>query len=315
MNQEIRHYHIQKKEEIKMAKKKILLKKFNDFKDCIDFYRTYRKNEYEIKGGIVTPHNSLLSIQGFSLKEIPYPSKKNAKLIIREDAIQRFHPNNINNKEFWTYAKQKFPKFSVCGSKSKNIKECNELTLHLAKISGIFHYLEHLIEVAPQKLNLLEIGYGHGNIFFEIKDKVNYVGIDFYKIKKLNKYKNLMTIDVSGIPDSIKSGSYDIVYSVNVLQHCSQNDRFQYIEQASDKLKTGGYFLGSCLIQCKENDDSEVWGIEDVNGRKYCNFFNQLTEVDTLVEFTKKINEVGFKLIDYKMGGVNTIFFVLKKIN
>src|SRR5579859_7465088 len=105
------------------------LLKFNDFKECIDFYHKHRKTEYEISNNIKTAHNHLLLLQGLG----KIVDEKKSRMEVDDFAVERFHPNKIDNKEFWTYAKQKFPKFSVCGGKSKTIKHCNELTLGMAK--------------------------------------------------------------------------------------------------------------------------------------------------------------------------------------
>lgn len=285
---------------------------FNTFKDVIDFYHHFKKTEYKIKANIGSPHNPVFVSQGLAELKKEYENKTTL-VVVKNEAVERFHPNNIDNKEFWTYAKTKFPKFSVCGTESKNISECNEKTLKMAKDYGFVGFIDQLINDSKSKLDFFEIGYGHGNIFFELKDKVNYLGIDFFKIKNLNKYKNLLTIEKSGIPDSVEKNHYDIVYSVNVLQHCSQHDRFEYIEQAYSILKPGGYMLGSCFMHTDENNDSNVWGVEDENGRRYCNFFNQLTEVDRIEEFSLMLSGLKFRPIDCVMAGDNYFFFVLQK--
>lgn len=293
-----------------MSEKKLL--KFNDFKHCIDYYKKYRKNEYDMKFGIQTPHNALLEAQGLTLETRKF-DEKNSVVVVKKEAVERFHPNNIDNKEFWTYAKKVFPKFSVCGGKSKTIKECNLNNLGLPKAYGFFEKLVWLMNANREKLNFFEIGFGHGNVFNEIKDQVNYLGIDYYKMKKLNKYKELMIIDKSGIPDSIVDGSQDIIYCVNVLQHCSQHDRFEYLEQAYKKLKSGGYFFGSCFVHCKENTHLNIWGMIDVDGRRYCNFFNQLTEVDDFPEIAQKIDKIGYKVERWGIVAGNHFHFILKK--
>lgn len=285
--------------------------KFNDFKECIDFYHKYRKTEYEIGNNIKSAHNNLIYYQG--LGKVIDESKN--RMLVDDFAVERFHPSKIDNKEFWTYAKQKFPKFSVCGGKSKSIKHCNEQTLGMAKRPGFINFINKKISESSEKLNFFEIGYGHGNIFFEYKDKVNYTGIDYYKITSLKKYKNLLTIDKSGVPDeyAYQFGTYDIVYSVNVLQHCSFNDRWSYIDQASRMLKSGGYFIGSCFLHTEDNKDTNVWSMVDKDGRYYCNFFNQLTEVDTHREFSILADRIGYDAELALIEAVNCFFFILKK--
>lgn len=300
---------LMKKPSVAESKEKIT---FNNFKDVIDFYYHFKKNEYDIEGNINSPHNSLFEAQGLGELKFRYDND-HTLVVVKDEAVERFHPNNIDNKEFWSYAKTKFPKFSVCGVDSKNISDCNEKTLKMAKDYGFIGFINQLINNSKSKLEFFEIGYGHGNVFFELKDKINYLGIDFFKIKNLNKHKNLLTIEKSGIPEIVQKNYYDVVYSVNVLQHCSQHDRFEYIEQAYSILKPGGYLMGSCFIHTNENENSSKWGVEDQFGRRYCNFFNQLTEVDTIGEFASKIMDLGFNPIDSIITDDNYYFFVLQK--
>jgi SAM-dependent methyltransferase len=292
------------------------LLQFNSFQDCIDYYKKHSQTEYKIKNGIESAHNNLLLYQNLHVDTKTH-DEKTMILTVKDEAVERFHPNKINNKEFWKYAKTKFPKFSVCGAPSKSIKHCNELTLSMPEMAGFLDDIESFINHMPygEKLKFFEIGYGHGNIFKKYKDRVDYLGIDYYKIKSLEKYKNLLVIEESGIPSFIEDHSLDVVYSVNVLQHCSQHDRFEYLEQASRKLKYGGYFFGTCFIHTEENKDTNVWGVQDASGRRYCNFFNQLTEVDTIMEFKDHATMLGYTGVKMLIGDVNTLFFVLRKNN
>ena len=105
----------------------------------------------------------------------------------------------------------------------------------------------------------------------------------------------------------------DIIYSVNVLQHCSQKDRFDYIKQGYKKLKKGGYFVGTCFLETKSNSKENCWGYIDEKGRKYCNFFNQLTEVDTELELKNLFYILDFEIIKFNVECINLLSFILKK--
>ncbi len=289
--------------------------------DCIDYYfekKISKSNEYEIKlyeECIISPHASLLEHQDGMVIDIKdYEDPNKGKLIVKKEAIERFHPNNINNKSFWEYAKKKFPKFSVCGAPSKTIEECNEKTLGIPLHNGFIDFIDKIIKDNNTKINFFEVGYGHGNIFNRYKNRVNYLGIDFYKIKKLSKYDNLVVINESGIGTLIKDESQDIIYSVNVLQHCSQLDRFNYYKEIYNKLKVGGYFFGTCFLETEENKDEDCWGVEGEDGRKYCNFFNQLTEVDTMMEFKDIMTSIGYYAIKIGFTNVNSFSFIVKKL-
>jgi SAM-dependent methyltransferase len=290
------------------------------FKDCIDFYYDRlqsKNNEYcivepKISNTPIPTASNLLHYEGLSNKMIDLDQYHN-RMVVNEKAIKRFHPNEINNSEFWRYAKMKFPLFSVCGGDSKSIKDVNKKTLGYSKSTGLYQYLMELIKRSEEKLNVLEIGFGHGNIFNKINKLTNYIGLDFYKIKSLNRHKNLRIIDISGIPDDIPDNSLDVVYSVNVLQHCSQKDRFDYFKQAYKKLKPGGSFIGSCFIVTEQNSTSPVWGVVDENGRRYCHFFRQLTEVDTGDELQNLTRELTFYPLYTTITGVNHLAFIFLK--
>lgn len=302
------------------------LKNINSIKELFSFYSKIsdKEDEYRIflnlkgendKEEKIKIHSSA-NLIGF-VPEYVHDIKKydelNRKTIIKNEVVQKFHPDKINNKKFWEIAKKKFPLFSVNGTYSKNINECNSLTLKMAKDFGMLYIIDKTIEILPYKINFFEIGYGHGNIFEAYKNKVNYLGIDYYKIKELDVYDNLLVIKKSGIPRTVKKNSQDIIYSFNVLQHCSQKDRFEYFKQSYDKLKTGGVFLGGMFLETTKNKDEKYWGLEDLNGRKYSHFFTQLTEVDTEDEFYDFVNKIGFEIIFQNFYQNYCAFAMIKK--
>jgi predicted SAM-dependent methyltransferase len=123
----------------------------------------------------------------------------------------------------------------------------------------------------------------------------------------------LLTIKKSGIPKKIKKESQDLIYSFNVLQHCSQKDRFEYFKQSYEKLKIGGIFIGGMFLETERNKDEKYWGVEDLNGRKYTHFFTQLTEVDTEDEFYNFVRSLGFKVFSQRFYQ-NYCAFVMIKI-
>jgi hypothetical protein len=295
---------------------------FKKYEDVINFYDSNKtiQGEYEIlinykeHDYLVSTHSTLFQFQKDAvIKEILYNEKK-GKHIIKKEIVDRFHPNNIENNKFWSLAKIKLPLFSVCGSFSKNIEDCNQQTYGMAKNLGFIDFIKGIIKENKEKINFFEIGYGHGNLYNHFKYKVNYLGIDYYKNDNLNKYNNLLLIEKSGIPnDLIEDNLQDIIYSVNVLQHCSQKDRFEYLKQSFDKLKVGGYFIGTCFLETEKNKNMYCWGIEDEFGRKYTHFLNQLTEVDTENELKAYIQSLGYKPIKFNVENLNCLSFILQK--
>ena len=285
--------------------------KFEDFNKSFDYYDMwkYRTNEYLFRTGQKeTPKIPTRMVHTIAMEEL-YDKKIDlgnnmGVTIVKEEAIKRFHPNEINNREFWLRAHKSFPLLSVCGGECKSIKEANKATLGLSIDFKLYPFLLNLIEKSSKPLSVLEIGCGFGGVFNEIKDKCEYIGIDYRIHKSLKKYKNFIEIEKSGIPEFLLNEKYfDVIYSVNVLQHCSQKDRFDYFEQGYSVLKSGGYFIFSCMLMNKANENESYWGIKDNNGRGYLHFFNQLTECDWDYELFGYLKKVGFVPIDGTLRG------------
>lgn len=300
-----------------MKKKEPLV--FKTFEESFRFYEGWRysSNEYflhsfvpEVKK-LPTQINTIINEELYD--RIIDLGNKQGTVIVKDEAIHRFHPNTINNKEFWSRAKKSFPRISVCGAPSKNISEVNKHTLDFSKQLKLYPFLLKLIEDSAVQLKMLEIGFGYGNIFNELKDKCEYIGIDYTVPRFLKKYKNFIEIEKSGIPEYLLGENYfDIVYSVNVLQHCSQKDRFEYFKQGYSALKPGGYFIFSCFLMSKGNQNDRCWGVKDHQGRGYTHFFNQLTEVDLDAELFNYLQQLGYMPIGGELIG-NSFSMIIQK--
>jgi 2-polyprenyl-3-methyl-5-hydroxy-6-metoxy-1,4-benzoquinol methylase len=301
------------------------IRRFESFERSFEFFEMwrYKSNEYNFHVGRIKVKTAFINT--FDLEKL-YENVELIKLddintavkgVVKKEAIDRFHPNNINNKAFWQRARKSFPLLSVCGGECKSIKEVNEKSLDLSMNYKLLPFLLGFIEKneieGKEKLMIFEIGFGHGGVFNSIKDKCNYTGIDYVLPKKLKKYKNLIEINKSGIPDYfLDSKVYDAVYAVNVLQHCSQKDRFEYLTQAYSILKPGGFLLFSCILMTSENENKHYWGIKDSSGRGYLIFFNQLTEVDYEHELYLHLKSIGFVTLWCGMSA-NNFSIILQK--
>jgi len=216
--------------------------KISTYHESFNFFKSisYKKNEYFAKGKFFGVKDKKISIRGintFMMEGLAVVRESfengTGRTVVKEEAIQRFHPNNIDNKGFWRECRKRFPLISVCGAESKNISHVNTQTLGMSECLGLLPFLKSLIDKSHEKLNVLEIGCGYGNLFFVIKDKCNYYGIDYIVHRLLKKHKNIIEIDKSGIPDQLLNKiTFDVIYCVNVLQHCSQKDRFDYFQQS-----------------------------------------------------------------------------------
>jgi len=277
------------------------MKTYTDVIKAIRF-ATLRRNEYYLRKKVAgISLKPTIRVTTFHEENLVISDKLfnngNHQSIVKKEAVERFHPNNINNKDFWVECRKHFPLLSVSGNYCKNIREVNESTLKMAKDLGLISLLDNLTsnKVVNEKLKLLEIGYGYGNLFCEIKDTYDYVGIDYIIPECLKEYSNFIEIEKSGIPDYLlDEGYFDVVYCVNVLQHCSQKDRFEYFEQAYRALNHGGYMFFTLNIMTDKNKNDSYWGIVDENNRGYLHFFDQLTECDWDYELFDHLNKIGF---------------------
>lgn len=292
---------------------------FNTFEESFKYYSRMKDgSDYKYKNGASNMFHTLMVedlVTDIDIKTIINDKDievSSLTAVAKPEAIARFHPNLIDNKKFWEQSKKDFSLVSVCGSPCSNYIEANKLTLQMSKQMGTFTKLESSIN--PES-NVLEIGFGYGSIFKQIKDKCNYVGIDYTKPKFLKNYENLHAIDKSGIPDHLlKPDFYDVVYSVNVLQHCSQHDRFEYFTQGYNVLKKNGLFIFSCNIMTPENADNRAWGIKDKQGRGYTIFFNQLTEVDSWSELCEFLINLGYGIVKADIFNINLLSCTLIKL-
>lgn len=292
------------------------------YKASFEFFKyiSYKTNQYYLKGKwlgapikkLPTKSANTFVLEDLIVKQVDLGNNQ-ARTIVKKEAVERFHPNNIDNKDFWVECRKHFPLISVCGGDSKSIKNVNQQTLKMSKDIGLFHFLDALLVSSKEKLNLLEIGFGYGNLFFKIKDKCNYYGIDYIIHKSLKKYKNFIEINESGIPDYLLNEKFfDVIYSVNVLQHCSQKDRFKYFQQGYDALKSGGYFIFTEFLMTEQNKNDICWGVVDESGRGYTHFFNQLTECDWDYELYAKLDKIGFEPVRGAIAG-NYYCMIMKK--
>lgn len=112
---------------------------------------------------------------------------------------------------------------------------------------------EKLEEIIPQKeIKILDIGCGSGyirKIFFELKYKVDYTGVDVKKhsdFEKYNQYTVVSKLIESKIEDFQTEEKFDLVFSLCALEHI-ENDKL-VVAKSNELLKDNGigiYFVPS----------------------------------------------------------------------
>lgn len=223
-----------------------------------------------------------------------FPVQIPQERIVKKELVDRLSPDNIDSTEFWKEANKSFPLFSICGHPVKDKDEANKTNNIIAQQCGALKCLQDRANSCLRHygvMSMLEIGPGFGNIYEMIKDQdtINYSSIDVYP---LFDHPNMYLTDGKTIPEHIDK--LDIVYSINVFQHLSKEQRSSYYSQIYDRLNPGGMFIFSMFVKAPMNEKLPLWGCKDEDGRCYTMFFRQLTEVDELHELMIELSQVGF---------------------
>jgi hypothetical protein len=139
----------------------------------------------------------------------------------------------------------------------------------------------------------MEIGPGYGNILEVLVSKgwdKNYYAID---INPLFEHPKVFKCDGRNIPDTIPY-PMDVVYSINVFQHLSKKQRTSYYRQIFEILENNGTFVFGMFVETPLNKDWSCWGVKNDDGRNYCSFFKQLTEIDKIEELYGELEKIGY---------------------
>lgn len=79
--------------------------KFKSYQESLRFFkqRSYKSNEYYTKFFTKKFRNSFNTCtqEGLVLRTFEYPNTQMGCVVVKKEAIDRFHPNTIDNKSFW----------------------------------------------------------------------------------------------------------------------------------------------------------------------------------------------------------------------
>lgn len=214
----------------------------------------------------------------------------------KKELIDKLSPDNIDICEFWEFVTEHFPLFSIAGGVQNisTIEQVKLLTHDMAVAFGVIKaVVDHTLQNDATKI--LEIGPGYGGFMDFIEenfDNLTYYAID---VNPLFIHPRLYKTNGKSITTKVPNG-LDIVYSMNVFQHLSKNQRSEYYKKIHKKLKKGGAFIFGMFVETVLNKDWENWGTKDENGRNYCNFFKQFTLVDREEELFEELQTIGFEI-------------------
>ena len=265
--------------------KRIMLE---EYKKLLCLAQKYKSEESE----------SIIIVDGKSFYSCSLITETLSKLKIDKPKLK-----NKEWKEFWKLCKESFPLHSIHGT-AKNVKEIEVQERNQAHFSN---FLDLPIKTYNKlyKGRVFEIGYGYGYFGKQIMDKniwdADYYGIDYVASDKslLNYKKNgkkrFYEISKSGIPIKFQKQKFDLIYSVNVMQHLTQKQRKDYFKQVTKMMDVDSVFFFDVLEW-----NYEVMGDKERDG--YCtNFFGVKTYIDTPEEMIKILEECGLHVIHKKI--------------
>lgn len=209
------------------------------------------------------------------------------RFISKED-IELLSPDNINNYDFWKVIEELFGTDCVSninfGSLPQDKISCNRRNLNLARLMGCLTFLE---EHKFYKNRILEIGSGYGCLknWIEAETRFEYVGVDVYP-----KVQDVQSVSANGLfTEEQKKEKYDFIYSSNVFQHLSHNQRMTYLDDISNMLnkESGGIFIVNLMLLF--NDIDVKYHAED--GKVYLKHYGQFTSIPTVKEWVDELNK------------------------
>ena len=195
-------------------------------------------------------------------------------------------------QDFWRVTKEVFPMFSVCLNKDIAHSRKSEI-LRLKMINDYWRINSdsHLsLFDAGQKV--LEIGCGYGGCVNWL-DEVGcrYYGIDYcLNDRRLEKDRRFIEIKRSGIPKRLMRMKFDVIFSTNVFQHITIEQKLEYFCQVHDCLKEDGIFFF----------DTFAWNYE--HGKRIrngftCKFFMTELRVPTEKEYRRMLSDCGLEVV------------------
>lgn len=219
----------------------------------------------------------------------------------KKEIDKPFFHNPEDWKTFWGICKKEYPLHSVYGGNSHSTKE-NIESSEAWNFSNIIKK-----KINNDKLlsgNVLEIGPGFGGAGRHLMNtyKSNYFGIDYVLSNPedvdytFEGKKRFYEINVSGIPEELKNINYNLIFSTNVFQHLTQQQRFDYIKEAYECLEKDGVLYFDVFEGKKDVELPKNFATS---------FFMVHTKVDTEDELMSCLKETGFS--DIEKGTYNTI--------
>ncbi len=188
-------------------------------------------------------------------------AKEKAETGVTLEDIERFNPDKIDCKEFWSNIESK-DNTSICGAPGeKSIDYIKFLNKELMISSG---FMNHLPRFFSEPINVVEIGAGYCPTKSILEQSIPENLYYYYPTDIVARCEGVKEIKDGVLP--FADNSAHLVICSNVFQHLSHLQRTRYIDEAVRILAVGGrFFLGCSLskifasqekqgLYCKELD-------------------------------------------------------------
>lgn len=174
----------------------------------------------------------------------------------REMFEDKFHPSNVNIKDFWKATDEVFSTDTVANctftdSKPYSITEANlknhRIPLYLGLLGGM-SFAEFNSKHKFNRVAIAEIGCGYGSFKENYIRDQKYTGFDI-----IPRSPDVIELSDDGCftqqQVEMYKEEFTIFYSCNVFQHLSKQQIVKYLEQVHEMLPIGGYFVFSYVKQ------------------------------------------------------------------
>lgn len=218
---------------------------------------------------------------------------------ITEEDVDRFHPDKINNVEFWSTLRERFGAMTFCGPYQQQMDDDRvrsiNATLHIQ--TGL---VNRLLVPRQTKGRVLDIGAG----LCPIKSIIGHFGLeldwDYYAADLINyaPIANFYQCN-DGLPDNIPK-DFDLVLCGNVLQHLSEAQIRRYIRQAYEVVPQGHFILGGQAVYGYNGNYNSFNGLPyTYNYGQYTRLFTSGQIIDWLKEEKWYVGSVNYRYDGY----------------
>ena len=235
---------------------------------------------------------------------------------ITQEEVDLLSPDNVNNNDFWQFINEFYGIDPVCQTNYAQFKVGNKMVanrrnLGICRLDGTLNVIDHNKYCG---CTFLEIGAGFGCIknYVEVNTNLDYAGVDVYP-----QIHDVIKSNPDGsLPDSIlklpvTSNYFGIVFSTNVFQHLSVNQRKKYYQQIRSIIHEQGIFAFNTTIYSEPRnvDGVAFYKCKDSN-KAYIGHYAQYTEV---LSFQEEVNNIieWFDISSYNISKMNTVSFIL----